>query len=141
MTEAYRRNGWGAEVLSYSADLPRLMAESDLVLGRAGGTTLAEIAVIGVPAVLVPYPHHRDRHQHLNARSFEEGGAACVLDERTLDPGSLRKVFEDILFVPERLEAMGRSARSMARPGASDSVLDLALDLSKSCRSPSASFS
>lgn len=141
MREAYRTHGWDAEVLAYSADLPRLMARSDLVLSRAGGTTLAEIAVIGVPAVLVPYPHHRDRHQSWNARTLEERGAAIVVEEPMLDSGSLRNVFEDILFVPERLEAMGRSARSIARPMASDSVLDLALDLSKSCRSLSASFS
>jgi len=134
MTEAYRIQGWGADVLAYSHDLPELMARSDIFLGRAGGTTLAELAVMGLPSVLVPYPYHRDQQQFLNARALEERGGARVIAETDLNAGSLRRVFEEILLVPERLEAMGRSARSFARPDAADRILDLAVGLSRRCQ-------
>jgi UDP-N-acetylglucosamine--N-acetylmuramyl-(pentapeptide) pyrophosphoryl-undecaprenol N-acetylglucosamine transferase len=141
MTEAYRTHGWKADVLAYSAQLPRLMARSDLFLGRAGGTTLAELAVLGLPAVLIPYPHHRDQQQLRNARYLEERGGARVIPQDDLSPESLRRVFEELLFVPERLSAMGRSLQGLARPDAADAVVDLAVDLSRTCRLDSVSSS
>lgn len=141
MTEAYRRCGWEAEVLSYSQDLPGLMARSDLALCRAGGTTLAELTVVGLPSILVPYPHHRDAHQTWNAQALVERGGARVLNEAELNAESLRQVFEDVLFVPDTLEAWSRSARSLARPDASDAVLDLAVDLRQRCQPDSERFS
>ena len=141
MTEAYRTHGWTAEVLSYTPDLPDLMARSDLFVGRAGGTTLAELAVLGLPSVLIPYPHHRDQQQLRNARYLEGGGGAQVIPQAGLGPESLRGVFEDLLSAPERLEAMSRSARSLARPEATDAVVDLAVDLSRKCRPASESSS
>ncbi|MBI4604438.1 MAG: UDP-N-acetylglucosamine--N-acetylmuramyl-(pentapeptide) pyrophosphoryl-undecaprenol N-acetylglucosamine transferase [Planctomycetes bacterium] len=141
MTEAYRTGGWSAEVYSYTPELPSLMAGSDLLLGRAGGTTLSEIAVLGLPAVLVPYPYHRDQHQRRNAEAFARAGGAEVIEEDQLTAGSLRAVFRDTLFAPARLEAMGRCARSLARPDAADAILDLAVELRRRCPPASASSS
>lgn len=141
MTEAYRTHGWKAEVLAYSPQLPGLMARSDLFLGRAGGTTLAELAVLGLPAVLIPYPHHRDQQQLRNARYLEQRGGARIIPQDDLGPESLRRVFEELLFVPERLADMGRSLRGLARPDAADAVVDLAVDLSRKCRLDSVSSS
>jgi UDP-N-acetylglucosamine--N-acetylmuramyl-(pentapeptide) pyrophosphoryl-undecaprenol N-acetylglucosamine transferase len=141
MQETYRMHGWEAEVLAYCPNLPGLMARSDLFLGRAGGTTLAELAVMGLPSILVPYPYHKDNHQLLNAQFFERAGGARILVQSQLGGESLRRVFEDVLLVPKRLEAMGKMARNLARPEASDTVLNLALGLSRQCPPVSASLS
>jgi UDP-N-acetylglucosamine--N-acetylmuramyl-(pentapeptide) pyrophosphoryl-undecaprenol N-acetylglucosamine transferase len=135
MREAYRTEGWEAEIFGYTARLPELMARSDLAVGRAGGTTLSEIAVLGLPAVLVPYPHHADRHQLENALALARAGGARLLPEAELGAASLRAVFEEVLLDPERLAAMERAVLRTARPGAADAVIDLALEISseKSC--------
>jgi UDP-N-acetylglucosamine--N-acetylmuramyl-(pentapeptide) pyrophosphoryl-undecaprenol N-acetylglucosamine transferase len=139
MERAYLEAGFEAQVLAYSPELPRLMARSDLVIGRAGGTTLAEIAVLGVPAVLVPYPHHRDRHQLENARALAEAGGAEICLEGELGAPSLERIFEELLGSPGRLEIMEAGAASLARPDAADRVLDLVLELRKACPQVSAS--
>ncbi len=122
--ESYRRSGLEARVFDYTPDLPALYAEADLAIVRAGGTTVSELAAIGVPAVLVPYPHHRDRHQHANAATLAEAGAALVVPEEALE-ARLPRLLEEVLFDDARLRAMEEAARSAARPGASRSVLDL----------------
>lgn len=137
----YAENGWSATVLEFAPNLPELLSESDLVITRAGGTTLSEIAVLGLPAVLIPYPHHRDRHQYLNARAYAEAGAGCVIEEGELNAGSLGEVVSNILFVRGRLDRMARCAGSLGRPDAADSVVDLAVELKESCQTDSASFS
>jgi len=137
MQEAYRKHRWNARVLAYAPDLPYLMAESDLALARAGGTTLAELAVIGLPAVLVPYPYHKDQHQLQNAQLLLDRGGAMLLEEKDLTSDSLRRVFRDVLLASEKLEAMGRNARAASRPDAADRVIDLALGIKRPCLQPS----
>ncbi len=133
MLEAYRKTGWRADVHAFTPDLPRLMACSDLVVGRAGGTTLSEIAVLGIPSVLVPYPHHRDQHQLRNAEAFVRSGGAVLIDEDHLTSESLLRVLKDVLFAPERLEAMRKSIQALARPDAADAILNLAVELKQQC--------
>jgi UDP-N-acetylglucosamine--N-acetylmuramyl-(pentapeptide) pyrophosphoryl-undecaprenol N-acetylglucosamine transferase len=137
VTDAYRKHCWDARVLEYSTRLPDLLAQSDLVIARAGGTTLSELAVLGVPSVLVPYPHHRDRHQLANAEKFVRAGGSRLVAEDCLDVASLRLHFEEILFSPSTHAAMSRKARALASPGAADAVIDLAVDLKRE-RCPSA---
>ena len=129
--EEYRERGWEAEVRSFVHDLPYEMANSDLVVARAGGTTLAELEVLGVPAILVPYPHHKDQHQLRNAELLVEAGGARLVPEPELDAVILSEIFEEVLFAPERLLEMEDAARSLARPEAADAVLDLVLELKK----------
>ena len=129
MAEAYRTGGFEAEVLGYSPRLPELMAASDLIVGRAGGTTLSEIAAVGVPSLLVPFPHHADRHQERNAGVLARAGAAIIVEESELGPERLRACLEETLFSEEKLDAMSRQARALARPGAADAVIDLVLGL------------
>ena len=139
--DAYRNGSWSAEVLDFSSRLPDLLADSDLVVARGGGTTIAELAVLGVPAVVVPYPHHRDRHQIENAARSARAGAAYLVAEEELSATKLRQVFDDVLFSPGRLQAMEEGALALARPGAADAVLDLAVELKlERCRSHFASF-
>lgn len=140
VARGYRESGWSATVLEFAPNLPELLSQSDLVLTRAGGTTLSEIAVLGLPAVLVPYPHHADRHQFLNAREYVDAGAGCMIEEGDLSAERLEDVIRNLLLVPDRLERMARCARELARPDAADSVVDLAVELRESCRPDFASY-
>ena len=132
--KAYLDLGWEAEVESYLKDLPHLLSHSDLVITRAGGTIVAELAVLGVPAVFVPYPHHKDQHQLKNAEALERAGGALTVPEEDLGADTLRRIFEDILFEPGRLLEMEDRALSLGRPDAADAVLDLVLELKETCQ-------
>ena len=132
--KAYRDQGWEAEVVDYLKDLPHLLSHSDLVITRAGGTIVAELAVLGVPAVFVPYPHHKDQHQLKNAEALERAGGAILVPEEELGADVLRTIVEEILFEPGRLLEMEDCALSLGRPDAADAVLDLILELKETCQ-------
>ncbi len=82
--ELYRKLMLDALVVPFVQNLPAVLRHTDLAVCRAGGTTLAELAATGVPAVLVPYPHAADHHQRANAEVFVAAGGAQMIDERTL---------------------------------------------------------
>ena len=103
--------------------VPEMMA-ADLVICRAGATTLAELAVLGRPAVLVPFPAAADDHQRKNAAVVAGTGAAVVLDERELTPERLTDVMSPLLDDPAQLASMGAAMRSLARPDAAERIVD-----------------
>ncbi len=141
LNRAYVQGGWRAQVLRFAQRLPDLMADADVVVTRAGGTTLSELAVVGVPALLVPYPHHRDQHQLRNAEAFAAAGAGVVIEDEELDGERLHDELEQLIASPARLASMSAAARRLARPMAADRVVDLALELRRSCPTASVSFS
>ena len=97
------------------------LAAADLAISRAGGTVW-ELAAAGTPAILVPYPHATADHQTLNARHFERGGGAVVVDQRDLArvPALVQGLLED----PARSERMRVAMRTLARPDAAAEVAD-----------------
>lgn len=107
------------------------LAASDLAISRAGGTVW-ELAAAGTPSILVPYPHATADHQTLNARYFERGGGAVVVDQSELDrvPALVRELLED----PPRLAEMSDAMRSLARPDAAAVVADELIALAESRR-------
>lgn len=125
---AYREAGRPAEVVAFLDDMERRMGEADLVLSRSGATTCAELASAGRPAVLVPFAGAADDHQRVNARAMRDAGAAVMVDERELDGGALARELGALVAAPERLAAMHRAARSLARPEAAARVADLLLE-------------
>lgn len=102
-----------ARVRPVALDMDRLLGASDLVVCRGGGTTIAELTAAGRPAVVVPYPHHRDRQQLRNAQVLERAGAALVVEERDLSVAGLAELLTLLLSDRHRLEAMGRAAASL----------------------------
>jgi UDP-N-acetylglucosamine--N-acetylmuramyl-(pentapeptide) pyrophosphoryl-undecaprenol N-acetylglucosamine transferase len=104
--------------------LPAL-AVADLVVGRAGSSTLAEVSALGVPMVVVPYPHAAG-HQRANARALVEAGAARLVDDEAFDAEALVEA-ATLLDDPAVHVAMSAAARSLGRPGAADAVADLVL--------------
>ncbi len=106
--------------------LPALVA-TDLVVGRAGSSTLAEVTALGIPAVIVPYPH-AGAHQGANATILAESGAARVVADEDFDANALLAATDLIFDAPARA-AMAAAARSFGRPGAADAVAALVLAL------------
>lgn len=107
------------------------LAASDLAVSRAGGTVW-ELAAAGTPSILVPYPYATADHQTLNARYFEQGGGAIVIDQSELArvPALVRELLED----PARLERMSEAMRALARPDAAAVVADELVALAESRR-------
>lgn len=117
------------EVHAFLDDMPNRLSRADLVVCRAGASTLAELAAAGRPAVLVPYPHAADDHQRRNAESVAEHGAAEWLADRDLDGPELARRVLALAADTDRRVAMGRSARELARPDATRDIVGVALRL------------
>lgn len=122
--EVYEREGIPAFVTPFLSEMGLAYAVADLALSRAGGTTVAELLGNGVPAVLVPYPHHADRHQLRNAQEAVAAGAAVICEEESLaDPRAFLQHVVGLLVVdPDRRKAMAARARAVARTNAADVV-------------------
>jgi UDP-N-acetylglucosamine--N-acetylmuramyl-(pentapeptide) pyrophosphoryl-undecaprenol N-acetylglucosamine transferase len=107
-------------------DYPSAVAAADLVISRAGGS-IFELAAIGRPAILVPYPHATGDHQTANARWLAEQGAAVVLRDADCTGPRLRELVGALLADRPRLEAMAAASRRAGRPEAADAVAEMAL--------------
>lgn len=121
---AYASAGFDAEVVAFEPDLPRRYRWADLALCRAGALTVAELALAGLPALLVPYPYAADDHQRVNARELEHAGAARVLDPATFNGERLAEALAAAWEDPVRLREMGDRAAKLARPDAARRVID-----------------
>jgi UDP-N-acetylglucosamine--N-acetylmuramyl-(pentapeptide) pyrophosphoryl-undecaprenol N-acetylglucosamine transferase len=117
------------EVLPFLHDMPGRLARAQLVVCRAGASTLAELCAAGRPAILVPYPHAADDHQTRNAETLVDAGAAVLLPDVDLNGERLAATVVELAADPGRRLAMGRAARKLARPRATEQIVDLALRL------------
>jgi UDP-N-acetylglucosamine--N-acetylmuramyl-(pentapeptide) pyrophosphoryl-undecaprenol N-acetylglucosamine transferase len=106
-------------------DMLPALAAADLVVGRAGSSTLAEVTALGVPMVVVPYPHAAG-HQRANARALVEAGAARLIEDEAFDAEALVGAAA-LLDDPATHVAMSAAARELGRPGAADAVADLVM--------------
>jgi len=113
-----------AAVFPFIDDMPAACAASDLFVGRAGASSTAELAVVGKPAILIPYPHATDNHQAQNARAFEAAGAATVMLDAECTGPRLVESIRALVRNPARLEAMAKAAGSLARPGAAEAIVE-----------------
>jgi UDP-N-acetylglucosamine--N-acetylmuramyl-(pentapeptide) pyrophosphoryl-undecaprenol N-acetylglucosamine transferase len=109
-------------LVPYLSDPANAYAAADVVIARAGASTLAELAATGTPAILVPYPHASDDHQSHNAAVFADAGAAVVIADRELDGDRLWWALDEILR-PERAHAMRRAAGTLATAGAGATIV------------------
>ncbi len=120
-----------AEVAPFFPDIPRRLSEAQLVISRSGASSVADIAVIGRPAILIPYAAATGDHQTANARGLTAAGAAILMPEADLTPASLSAQIAAILTTPARAEAMARAALAQARPDATSRLAALVLSLRK----------
>ena len=117
------------DVRDYIYDMPRVMAAADLVLCRAGASTIAELTAMGKPAVLIPSPNVTNNHQERNARVLEDAGGAQVLLEGEFTADSLLGLVSELLHRPERLEAMSKAMKTLAVADSTERIASLVLSL------------
>lgn len=118
---AYAEAGVQAEVTPFIEDMAAAYAEADLVICRAGASTVAEVAAAGRPAIFIPFPHAVDDHQTANARPLVAAGAAWLLPEAELNEARFKAIWTEA--TPERLARMAKAARREARPDATDRIV------------------
>jgi UDP-N-acetylglucosamine--N-acetylmuramyl-(pentapeptide) pyrophosphoryl-undecaprenol N-acetylglucosamine transferase len=115
-------------LFAYIEPFADALAASDLAAARAGGSVF-ELAAAGLPSILVPYPHATGNHQDANARFMEEAGAAVVIPDRELDGPRLAREVAALLGASQRMAAMSKAARAVAKPDAADRVAQEILSL------------
>jgi UDP-N-acetylglucosamine--N-acetylmuramyl-(pentapeptide) pyrophosphoryl-undecaprenol N-acetylglucosamine transferase len=113
----------------FFTDLPARMAASHLVIGRAGGSSVAELAVIGRPSILVPLPHAVDNDQLRNATSLSAAGGAWLIEQSALSPERLAAEITQLANDPQKLAAAAAAAKSIGRPDAAQRLADLVVEL------------
>ena len=130
VTESYRQSRSNVEIASFISDLPERMAAAHLVISRAGATTLAELTVIGRPAILIPLPGAIDADQKNNALVMENAGAGWLAEQGTLTPEALARRLQTLLTDPQTLIKAAAAARSLGQPHAVEKLADVAEMLS-----------
>jgi UDP-N-acetylglucosamine--N-acetylmuramyl-(pentapeptide) pyrophosphoryl-undecaprenol N-acetylglucosamine transferase len=121
--KAYEWYGIRAEVFPFIEDIGGAYKHSDLVIGRAGAGTIAEVTAVGVPSILVPYPFSAYNHQFENAKSLERAGAAVVIEDKDAAPERLAEILSGLLR-REKLKEMGERAKSLGKPDAAKMIVD-----------------
>jgi UDP-N-acetylglucosamine--N-acetylmuramyl-(pentapeptide) pyrophosphoryl-undecaprenol N-acetylglucosamine transferase len=134
MTERYQAFGLGGQVTvtAFIDDMAAAYAQADLVVARAGALTLAELAIAGRAAILVPLPTAADDHQSKNAARFAEAGAALVLDQRKAGALDLAAAVTELARNRDKRAAMSAAMRSLARPRAAHDIADRLEGLARS---------
>jgi UDP-N-acetylglucosamine--N-acetylmuramyl-(pentapeptide) pyrophosphoryl-undecaprenol N-acetylglucosamine transferase len=127
--KGYRACGFEPDVREFISDMSSAYAAADLVVCRAGATTLAELTVCKKPAILVPFPAAADNHQYVNAKSLVDAGAAVMIEERDLTGELLAAEIRAILASAERRERMARAAGRLGSPQAAKEITDVCTDL------------
>ncbi len=128
----YAKLGLEAIVVPFVTDMPAVLSTAGLCVGRAGGTTLAELAAAAVPALLLPYPHATADHQRANADVFHSAGAAVMVDSQQMAgrlDNHLATLLDELLADSDRRAQMSSAMGRLARPDAAHDVADLLVDL------------
>lgn len=129
VAEIYRGNGLAADLSSFFDDVSERLARAHLAICRAGASTVAELAALGRPAVLIPYPYATDDHQTANARAFAAAGGGWVIPQSSLSPDTLALRLEKLLGDKAALAAAAQRAGGFGRRDAAQRLAQLALDL------------
>jgi UDP-N-acetylglucosamine--N-acetylmuramyl-(pentapeptide) pyrophosphoryl-undecaprenol N-acetylglucosamine transferase len=121
---AYQRAGIAARVQSFFRHMAPLYKQADLIICRAGATTVAEVTALGKAVIFIPFPFAADNHQALNADTLAREGAAEMILEKDLNAGVLGQKIEYYASHPEALEAMATKAGKLGHPAAAKRIVD-----------------
>jgi UDP-N-acetylglucosamine--N-acetylmuramyl-(pentapeptide) pyrophosphoryl-undecaprenol N-acetylglucosamine transferase len=124
---AYQRFGLAVEIAPFFRDLPARIAQSHLVISRSGASTVAELAAIGRPAILVPLPHALDQDQRANAAMLERAGGAILMDQIRFTPGNVAAEIARLAAAPGTLADMAAAAKAQGVLDAADRLADLVM--------------
>ncbi len=125
----YEAAGIKAEVAAFFTDMAGLYRRADLVVARAGATTLAELSVMGLPALLIPYPYAADDHQARNGQYYVDGGGAMMFRESELDGELLARNLIELLRNREQLHTLSTNMKKLGRPETTRQILESCLGL------------
>ena len=131
LVERFRSLGVAAEVASFFGDLPTRMAAAQLVVSRSGASTTAEVATIGRPAILVPYPHALDHDQAANAAALQAEGGATLVTQSDLTAERLAAMLTEAMAEPDRLARMAEAGRRVGHADAAKRLADMAERIAK----------
>jgi UDP-N-acetylglucosamine--N-acetylmuramyl-(pentapeptide) pyrophosphoryl-undecaprenol N-acetylglucosamine transferase len=131
IAERYRAAEIAADVRAFVADMGAAYREARLVVARAGASTLAELTALGLPSILIPFPHAADDHQTVNARELEAAGAARVCVQKSTTPAALADLIASLWADDAALAKMSAAARTQAHPDAHATVTDAILALAQ----------
>lgn len=123
----YEAAGFPADVRAYIHNMPEEFAQADLIISRAGASTLAELMAAGRAAILIPLPTAADDHQRKNAEALARRGAARMMPQAALSGVSLAAAVRELLQEPQKIAAMAEAARTLGRPAAATQIVDLVL--------------
>ncbi len=123
----YKKMGLEADVAPFFTDMAARLAAAHVLIGRAGASTMTELAVAGRPSILIPLPGAMDNHQFYNAKSLEEQGGTMVLEQAGLEPPHIARTLESLLLEPDRLTALARGAFGYGKPDAARDLVRLTL--------------
>ncbi len=123
--QAYEQHGFQARVEAFFQDMATAYAAADFVIARAGASTIFELAAVGKPALLVPYPYAANDHQRLNAEAMLKAGGAWIVPDPYCDGQRIAATVQAALEKPELLRRMGEQAQGLARPDAADRIVSL----------------
>ena len=124
VAEAYRKHGFDAAVRPFIDDMAGAYQRADLVICRAGATTIAELTACGRPGIFIPFPHAVDDHQRCNAEALLKKGAGFMLLERELNGESLAGMICELMGDPEKLQRTGKLAFGLAKLDAAKIIVD-----------------
>lgn len=125
VAEAYRAAGVEAELQPFFRDMPARIAVSHLVVCRSGASTVAELAVIGRPAIMIPLPNALDQDQKANALVLARAGGGWMVEQRDMNPDRLAHELADSIANPDRLGAVAEASATVGRPDAVERLADL----------------
>lgn len=125
--EKYVQNNIPVQAVTYIDDMPEKLKWADIVISRSGASTLAELAAMGLPSVLIPYPLASDNHQQKNAMAFEKVGAAKMLLQKQLTSKSLWTLLENFYKNRDSLQSMSQEAKSFYKKSAAEQIVDIVL--------------
>ena len=117
--------------LEYTHDMPYALAAADVVIGRAGATFLAEIAMCGLPGILIPYPYASDNHQQFNAQAVVDAGAGEMILDAELTVPKLTAALNNFLCNDDYYQAKKEAMQGLARPSAMDDIMMLVQSFAK----------
>lgn len=121
-------------IASYLYNMQDALAAADLVIGRAGAATLAELTILGIPSILIPYPYASENHQEFNARALEKEKASLVVLDRDLNGDVLCHLVTELIGDPNRLLSMGAASKRMGKKRALEDIMDCVDELIKGKR-------
>lgn len=112
------------KILDYSHEIPKYLSAADIVILSSSAISLAEVAVVGAPSILIPKAYTADNHQEFNARSFENAGASKMILEKDLDGKSLEKTIKSILDDESLMQKMKKCAKILAKPNSTEMIVE-----------------